>query len=145
MKDVPRLEDIMDAVEQAHFFEDGHALIHRRTGEIFVRADYDDIDPEDLRIRERIEAEEGEWVGLPDRFDFDEYRVMRRFAGDHTESPLTERLLDTIGGRGTFRRFKNLLAEKKGLLDAWYEFRLRALEKKVVAELEAEDIPFRRA
>jgi len=141
MQDRPGFQDILDAMDQATYFEDGCALIHRHTGELFVRMDEDFMDqPEVLETLERVE-EDDDWICLPDRFDLDEPRLMIRFSYERAEGVVQERLLGAMGGRGTFRRFKEA-ARRAGLLDEWFAYRDRA-EARLLAEfLEVEGIPF---
>jgi hypothetical protein len=81
------------------------------------------------------------FLALPDKFELDEYRIMERFCATVGDEVLRADLLDTIGGRGTFGRWKNMLHRHK-LLDQWYRFRDQAVREFASAWLEANQIPY---
>jgi hypothetical protein len=58
------------------------------------------------------------------------------------DETLREDLLDTIGGRGTFGRFKNMV-HRHNIHEDWYRFRDEALKRIAVAWLEAHDISYK--
>jgi hypothetical protein len=66
-------------------------------------------------------------IPLPDKFDFHEWEVMRRFAGSQAE-PARGDLLHAIHGAGAFRQFRRSL-EDLDLRDEWFRFRDNALRQ----------------
>lgn len=122
------------------------AFINRRTGELYTMITdefmIDDEDDEARKKREEIEDSD-DWVALPSKWDLNEYRIMEDFAAGLKNKRLQADLLDTIGGRGTFRRFKNMI-DRAGLLDDWYKFKHEAFREFAADFLKSEEIPFTR-
>lgn len=79
---------------------------------------------------------------LPSKFELNEYGIMERFCATVADETLAADLLDTIGGRGTFGRFKSML-HRHHLQDDWYRFRDEALREIARQWLEAHEIPYR--
>jgi hypothetical protein len=134
--------DEMDAMS-----DESQVYLNRHTGE-FLHANEemltaaegsdDGKSPEWMRadlptVREAIESED--WLELPSRFDIDEYRIMRDFCGTLEDKTLAADLYETIGGKGTFGRFKGML-DRHGLLKDWFEFRQIALTAIAMSWLE---------
>lgn len=136
--------------------EEWTAYLNRRTGELITVTD------EDLRAAEAEAGSEEvpEWqrevipkVGevlnsedflpLPGKFEIHEYGIMERFCCEVTDPGLRETLQTAIRGRGAFRRFKELIHER-GLAEAWYEYRQRALEDIAADWLETHGIAYTR-
>jgi hypothetical protein len=61
-------------------------------------------------------------VALPDRFEVNEWEMMRDFALSVEDEAASGALLDAIQGRGAFRHFKDRVRER-GMADPWYVFR----------------------
>jgi hypothetical protein len=129
------------------------AYLNRRTGEFLYASEDDQFaleqEDEDLpdwqrkvlpKIREAQSSED--WLELPSKFDFDEYDIMRRFCHTLADEVLCADLLDTIGGRGTFGRFKNMI-HRHNVHDQWYRFREDALKQIAVEWLQAHEIPYK--
>jgi hypothetical protein len=145
------LKEFVDEMET--YSDDIQAYLNRRTGDFITvssddRAALDD-DADDVPEwqRERLPAirdvfSSDDWLELPSKFEIDEYDIMRRFCSTLSDEVLRGDLLDTIGGRGTFGRFKGMAA-RHGLLDDWYRFREQALKRFAVGWLEAQAIPYR--
>jgi hypothetical protein len=66
--------------------------------------------------------EGGRFVPLPDKFDVNEWDMMRDFATSQKDDRLAEDLLRAIQGRGAFRYFKDRIHDA-GVEKQWYEFR----------------------
>ena len=146
------LKEFVDEMDT--FGHDFDVYLNRRTGE-FVTASADDRaaaegdEDDDLpdwqravlpKVRAALSSDD--WLALPSKHDLDEYDIMRRFCSSLSDEVLRDDLLDTIGGRGTFGRFKGMAA-RHGLLDDWYRFREQALRQFAVGWLEAHAIPYR--
>jgi hypothetical protein len=144
------LNDVVEAMES--FSDEWQAYINRNTGELVSFSD------EEARLAEEESPEAPEWqqemlpkvrnvlaseeyVQLPGRFDFHEYRVMEEFCWTLDESDLQMELLDAIRGRGAFRRFKERI-HAEGIEKDWYAFREAALKQLAAGFLEAEGIPY---
>jgi hypothetical protein len=86
-------------------------------------------------------VETDDWIEMPRKHDIQEWEIMREFA-DEQRGPLREDLLAAIRGRGAFRMFKDTLY-RRGMLDAWFDFKHQALARIAARALEEEGIPFR--
>lgn len=148
-----QLKDVVDALEPLS--DSWSAYINRRTGELVSfsadtadaaeRDEQDDRDApawmrEELSVARRVIASD-DYIPLPGKFDFHEYRVMERFCLLQDGTALRESLLKAIQGRGAFRRF-NAMIHTKGIADRWYEYRDQALLDLAAGFLESEGIPF---
>ena len=91
-------------------------LANTETGELAALFEeqtvFDDEDERDL--------EDDAWVSLPDKYDIDEWCMMRDFARIQRESD-AEDLLDAIHGRGAFRLFRSEV-ERLGLEQDWWSY-----------------------
>jgi len=147
------LREFVDDMETLS--DECEVYLNRKTGEFLgmteemihdAERDEDDEDiPEwEVKLLPKIrEAQNSEdWLPLPSKFDIDEYRIMRDFASTISDDSLRGDLLDTIGGRGTFGRWKSMLA-RHGRMEAWYEFRAAALQKIAIAWLDEHGIAYR--
>src|SRR5260221_9841686 len=158
---------LRDVVEEMDTFGDTfQTYLNRRTGELFTVGDEErsaleykeecdpdsegemhdvDLSPGDgSRIAKLREIQESEdWLQLPSKYEIDEYRIMEQFSQTIEDEALSGDLLDTIGGRGTFGRFKNML-HRHGIQDDWYRFREKALADIAVSWLEANGIEYTR-
>ena len=107
--------------------------------------DDDELDPDDPEHADVIKRREidgsEDWLALPDKFEIDEYRVMRDYCGTLADKLFSEDLYNSIGGRGTFQRFKGML-ERRNLLNNWYEFRSQAFTEIARNWLEENEIEF---
>jgi hypothetical protein len=133
-----KISEIVDTIEFQ--FDNMHAYFDRETGqtvafgedEISQVEDMEDNGDEDadeylVLIRDALNAEAGEGPGdrflaLPDRFEIDEWDMMRRFAEGLDDDRASDDLLRAIRGRGAFRYFKDRV-HALGLAEKWYAFR----------------------
>ncbi len=110
------------------FIDEVSVCLNRRTGEFLSMSDEeiaaaedDDDDSEPLpKIREALNSDD--WLALPSKFDFDEYRIMEGFCFALPQGELRDELEDAIRGRGAFRRFKDRV-KIRGIDKDWYQFR----------------------
>ncbi len=130
------------------------AYIHRETGEIYSFSDEEAALAEggeegdelaDWEMESAAKAREilnnEAWIALPNKFEINEWAIMRDFAQSQTDQEATENLLRAIHGRGAFRYFKDKV-NQYGLRDEWFEFKQQALEKIAREALEEAGIPF---
>jgi hypothetical protein len=130
-----RLSAIVEALEMQG--DETHAFLDRQTGEVVVLTDEElgaaeeDADPsgypawqrEAIEQAKAVQADEGgRFVALPDRFETNEWEMMRDFALGVEDETASDALLDAIRGRGAFRYFKDQVRER-GLAESWSEFR----------------------
>src|SRR5262245_40720586 len=67
----------------------------------------------------------------------EQYRWMERFIATVEEGPLRQRLLQSIDGKGAFRRFKDVLMSFPVDRERWFAFRSERLRMAIEAWLEA--------
>lgn len=144
-----------EVVGQLEILGDETAIyVNRRTGDIEMvflpdlniveegREEEDELEwgEESIPVLRSI-AKTEDWFCLPDKFDIHEWEVMKRFAESRPPDLATE-LRHAIHGSGAFRMFKDLI-HRRGVTDAWYEFKRKALEQIAAEALESEGIPVR--
>jgi len=147
-----KLSAVLEGMELQ--FDETHALLDRATGEVFSLSDEEfqageeDADPSDYPEWQResierakaVEADTaGRFVALPDRFEINEWRMMRDFAFTVDDNALSESLLNAIHGRGAFRYFKDVV-HNAGLADRWYAYRDRQLREFALEWCEFENV-----
>ena len=132
------------------------AYVHRKTGELVTLteemqdlADEDDDTLSDVdtwgevlppeKLREILDS--ADWVALPDPFKIHEWEIMRTFADTIEDPRRSEELQVALRGQGAFRRFKDILTRYQ-LLDGWYDYKRRAIEKIAREALEEIGIPY---
>lgn len=69
---------------------------------------------------------EDDYLPLPSKYDFHEYRVMEEFIYSLPIEKQKDELLSLIKGKGAFARFKHGLGRFL-LLEKWYQYRDKAL------------------
>jgi hypothetical protein len=144
------LKDVVEAMEPLS--DEWQAWINRKTGELvcftedeMCLLDADDSDfpewqQEQLpKLREVLSSDD--FVQLPGKYDFNEYRLMEDFVLSLDDSALQRELAGAIRGKGAFRRFKDLVAVA-GIREQWFARRDEALKALAVEFLEEEGIPF---
>lgn len=130
-----KLSEIMDGLEAVG--DETRAVLDKQTGKVLflmdehLRAAEDDEDFADFGEWERESIEQakavpaedgGRFLALPDRFEINDWDMMRDFAVSLDSEEQGQALLDAIHGRGAFRYFKDRIHEF-ALADAWYKFR----------------------
>jgi hypothetical protein len=132
-----RIQDIVDAMEMQ--WDEVSSYLNIKTGKTVTVSD------EELRAMEEDEYEEnfgpegmeevravseghGDYISLPDRFEINEYNMMREFASDYPDKKIEDSLLVSIRGSGAFRRFKDMLYIH-GIEQEWFDFRHKEYEK----------------
>jgi hypothetical protein len=103
--------------------------------------DRQDWELELIEVVRAIDRGSKRYEPLPTKSDIDEWDIMRRFCDNVEDDRLSKHLLDTIRGRGAFRRFKDEL-DRNGMLDRWFDFKYEALRGQAVAWCIENDIPF---
>lgn len=144
-----QLKDVIEAI--GPLADEWHAYINRNTGEIVSFSDEEammaeheeaELPPwfveEAPKVREALSSEA--FIELPGEFEFDEYSAMESFALSLPDE-LSERLLDTMRGRGAFGRFKRFIAEED-IERQWFAHRDQAIKELAIEFLETEGIPF---
>jgi len=81
------------------------------------------------QARRILEGETAEVYVLPSQYDLNEFEIMEAFCGTVAEEKDAVALYGTVGGRGTFGRFKDCL-RRLGLEKRWYAYRQEAFKEK---------------
>lgn len=64
-----------------------------------------------------------------------QYRWLEEFIDTVDDEEMAARLAESIQGKKVFRRFKDVLADDRGLLEAWYAFRIGRVHEQIHAWL----------
>jgi hypothetical protein len=156
MPPLVKLSEIVDGLETVG--EETRTFLDTQTGKvIFLMDDHlraaeneEDEDPtargewerESIEQAKAVLAEDGaRFLPLPDRFEINEWEMMRDFATGLENQDQAEVLSNAIHGRGAFRYFKDRVHEF-GLADAWYKFRQEQYRKVALDWCEAKSIEF---
>lgn len=133
-----KIEDIIDAVE---FDSDmSESYLNTKTEQVCMFTDEElraAENNEDLSdsaewyreaiVRAKLYLEnQGDYLPLPEKYEFNEYRVIEKFVSQVAVSKQSDMLSQSIRGKGAFRRFKIML-EKCELVEEWYKFREKKL------------------
>jgi len=128
--------------------EEAHTYINKLTGELIT------ITNDDIALSEVDEQEDSfEWqeeiiqttrkvlssddyVGIPSKFDIDEYEIMERFCLSVPDESISDDLLGQIRGSGAFRRFKDTIYHY-GIEKDWFKFRDEAYKEIAISWLES--------
>jgi len=128
--------------------EEAHTYINKLTGELIT------ITNDDIALSEVDEQEDSfEWqeeiiqttrkvlssddyVGIPSKFDIDEYEIMERFCLSVPDESISDDLLGQIRGSGAFRRFKDTIYYY-GIETDWFKFRDEAYKEIAISWLES--------
>ena len=102
--------------------------------------DYPDWQKEVIKEVEKV-LSSSDYKELPSKFEIHKYAIMKRFCYSVEDEDLSFRLLNSIRGRGAFRRFKAEI-HTYGIADDWYAYRKRAFKEIAVDWLESYDIPY---
>jgi len=146
---------VEDVVQEMDGLSDEHRVfLNIRTGEFVLLSDDDfsaaeegdDIeglpDWQQEIIRKAVEVvSTDDYRELPSQFDIHEYAIMQRFCYSVEDDELSDRLLNSIRGRGAFRYFKDTI-HQYGIAEDWYEYRHQAFRKIAVDWLESHQIPY---
>jgi hypothetical protein len=111
-------------------------------GEVEALASLAEWQKEEVEIARAILADSGDrFIDPPDKFEFHEYRQMKRFIGAVEGAAAAEELWRAIKGKGAFRCFKDTL-HRLGLQDQWYRYREGAMKEFVIAWAEHNQVAY---
>lgn len=112
---ISRISELLEQVSDENEF-----LYRKSTGEIIDR------NPEfiDERTLEDIEVNEQDYILLPTQYDIHEYQIMKDFALECPYEQMRDRMLASLRGSGTFRRFKDAVYYL-GIRDDWFAYRTK--------------------
>ena len=135
-----KINDIIDAIEFDNGMSESYLNIKSEQVCMYTdeeiqaaRNDEDLSDSADwfreavIRAREYLENQD-DYLPLPEKYDFNEYRIIEKFIARVAVPKQSEILLQSIRGKGAFKRFKITL-EKFALVEQWYEFKEKKLRE----------------
>ncbi len=145
--------------------QEATAYVHRITGECFILMMDDemlslerDADGEgdqgggerkrqlpewqqEMLVKKREISDSPDWIELPTKRDFHEYRVMEDFCESLSDQQAGKQILGAMRGRGVFRRFR-VAVERAGVVDEWYQYRNERFTQFVMEWLDEKGIPY---
>ena len=150
-----QIQAVMDAIDVP---EEWEAFLDPETGEVLVMTDEerDLLEEEELEDEEALEMPDwekesigklrellnsGRALALPDKFDFHEWDVMKRFAASVEDPDESIALLEAIHGTGAFRMFRETTT-RLGLRERWFGYRDQALREMAKEWLEEHGIEY---
>lgn len=148
------LSKIIEAMEMQSI--EGSSYLDKDTGEVIVLAeeefraaengdsleDYPEWQRENIQIAQKIiDDDNKKFLGLPTKFDIDEYRIMERFCLSVQDEKASDALHRAIKGSGAFRRFKDCI-HRFGIADDWYKYRDKALKEIAVEWCEENNVAY---
>jgi hypothetical protein len=116
------LEDIIEALDNANW--ELEYYFNKKTQEVVPISDYFD---ENMRTEESLTGED--WVEIEGLESYKKFDLMEEFA-EQQETEVANALLQALGGKGSFRRFKDVLINYPAVQKEWYEFEHKWLEAK---------------
>lgn len=126
-------EALEDAFENnAH---EVHSYLHLETGEV-IRVVDGIADPS---MHQRI-MQDANYLRIDPVSSREQYRWMERFIATVEESELRQKLVQSIDGKGAFRRFKDVLMAYPADRERWFTFRSERLKACMDGWLEAHGI-----
>ncbi|MET0286684.1 MAG: UPF0158 family protein [Polyangiales bacterium] len=112
-----------------------HSYLHLVTGEV-IRVVDGVADP---ATHGRI-ASDSNYLRVDPVSSREQYRWMERFIATVEEGPLRQKLLQSIDGKGAFRRFKDVLVAFPVDRERWFTFRSERLKTCMEAWLDAQGV-----
>lgn len=114
-----KLNDVLEALDFVN--EETQYYYHITTEQVVMLMDGMG-DEEDAALKDDIDENYENYIGLPERYEINEYAMMEAFIDELNDMDKQDRLYSVIRSKGAFRRFKDRLLEL-GLEKNWYKFR----------------------
>ncbi|MDQ0154654.1 UPF0158 family protein [Robertmurraya andreesenii] len=129
-----KLEQIIEGMEMQS--EESRSFLNLKTGEVVyvsrevltIAEDDDEYthlpewQQDELETAKAIVFTINEYASLPSSFDINEYNMMEDFCYSLSDHQKRDLLLNSIHGKGAFRRFKDNIQQLE-VSDQWYAFR----------------------
>ena len=112
------LTEVIEAIDSAddlaeYVYYIPYEEIMMRQGTHYIGADL----PEDFDET----AEPSDFIALPTRREINDYENMEKFADQYEDDDIAQWLVNSLKGKGAFRRFRAVL-ERFTIEDEWYDF-----------------------
>ncbi|MEH7883860.1 UPF0158 family protein [Bacillus sp. JJ1609] len=129
-----KIQSIIEELEMQ--FDESQTFLNKNTGEIvFVKLEdlraaedeepFDhlpDWEQEERKIAIAVVENFEDYLGLPTKYDVNEYEIMEDYCLSVSDQVIRNKLLGAIKGKGAFRRFKEKIIDF-GIEENWYSFR----------------------
>ena len=129
-----KIQSIIEELEMQ--FDESQTFLNKNTGEIvFVKLEdlraaedeepFDhlpDWEQEDRKIAIDVVENFEDYLGLPTKYEVNEYEIMEEYCLSVSDQVIRNKLLGAIKGKGAFRRFKGKIIDF-GIEENWYSFR----------------------
>ena len=114
-------DDIIDKITEClqMVSEDFRGYYNVETGEILWISELGGLGEEKLN---ELEDDPDNYISLPTRYDIDEYSMMDEFAYQYPDAVISNKLRETLKGKGAFRRFKDNVF-RFGIREEWFKYR----------------------
>lgn len=120
-----------------HNAPDHHAYLDLQNGQVVT---INDTRPEDEEKRQQIARSTGRFIHLDPASSREQYRWMERFIATVEDGEFRSKLLQSIDGKGAFRRFKDVLLSYPVERDRWFSYRANLLHIYIDGWLANQDI-----
>ncbi len=123
------LDELCSAMEDSSYEHEYY--LDLETGEILFLSEYGD-DKETEKLRDRIDDKPERYERIPKVESYEGYRDMEDFIATVEDKHLAELLEVAINGKGTFRRFKDVLLRYAEERERWFRFRDEKMREKAM-------------
>jgi len=149
-----KLSDVLEAMEfqideTEYYLDRATGKVHLLTAEETLAVedddpieDYPEWQRETIEVARRLEqGDDKDLVGLPTKWDINEYEIMEGFCDSLPEGTVQDGLYITIEGKGAFRRFKDAV-HTFGVADDWYKYRTAEFKAIAIDWCQAHDLAY---
>ncbi len=106
-----------------HFFEGESEF-----ASVYSPSEIEALPPEkkkEVEIAYAFDENESDFLPFPSKYEVNEYQIMENFCYAQSKERVQDSLLDSIKGRGAFRRFRDTV-DQFNLTEKWYAFQEQA-------------------
>jgi len=132
------LSELMDAFDNCRIGYEYY--LDMKTGGLFYLSDEFTMLDEIEKIYDKMDSERERYLSIPTESSREGDQDMVAFAESLKDENLKEKLWIALNGRGTFRRFKDVLLGYPEKRQEWFEFKDKRLEERVIQWLEENEI-----
>ena len=131
------LDELCEAMGNSSY--ENEYYLDLETGEILFFSNYMD-DENNVRLKNRIEEEFDRYELVLQAESHEGYRDMQGFIATVKNERVAELLEMAINGKGTFRRFKDVLLNYPEERERWFQFRDDRIEERALEWLDSIDV-----
>jgi hypothetical protein len=136
-----RLDDLLEAYELGSSEID--CYIDTKINKVVRHIDeaYDG-DPEETKLKKKIEKYPNRFIPIPKRESRDEYEWMVEFTESLDDKNLKENLFIALDGKGAFKRFKNVLLNYPEKREKWFKFKDKKMKQDILEWCKENEIEY---